>query len=101
MEQHTRHEILRVRVVIDKKLQALETFQLNQERRQALDLRRVGRRGSLVVLGTGVSRRAARNGPHVRPVTVEVAADAVGPWCSLPVLAPQPVRGLRVYEPCV
>lgn len=54
--------------------------------------------GALVVLCAGVSRSAAGDGPLVRPIAVNITANARVAAVGLTVLAPKAVISLGEYE---
>lgn len=95
----TSHEKLRVRVVVDVQLQPLGALDLLEEVGQRLGLRRVAGRRATEVLRARVSRGAGTL-PLVRPVAVDVVAEAAGARRGLAILAPHAVARLRVLEAC-
>lgn len=91
-------DVLAVAVPVDVQLDAPAGGQSRSEGGQAAHLGRVAGGLALVGLVAGVGGRAARDGPLVGPVAVDVGADAALAGPGLAVLAPETVGCLRVDE---
>ena len=96
----TRHEELRVGVVVNVQLQTLRVLGLLQKGGEGLGLGGVAGADAAKVVGAGVGRGATGDVPLVRPVAVDVVAEAVAARGGLAVLAPHAVGRLRVLEAC-
>ena len=88
LERLTRHEKLRVGVVVNVELETLSRLDLLDVGREGLELNRIASSGTFVVFGTRIGRGAPRNIPLVGPVPVDVATDARAARVGLTVLSP-------------
>lgn len=93
----TRHEKLRIRVVINVQLKTLRIFNALEEAGQGFRLRSIAGAAATEVIGARVRRRTGAT-PFVRPVTVDIMAKAAAAGCGLAILAPHPVCRLGVFE---
>lgn len=78
-----------------KTLAGVDAVELGFKR---LGLDAVAGRWALVILSARLCAGSSALIPVVRPVAVDITADAACGWCTLPVLAPQAVRCLREGE---
>ena len=87
-------------MVVNVQLQTLRVLGLLQKGREGFGLGGVAGADAAEVLGAGVGRGTAGDIPLVRPVAVDIVAEAVAARGGLTVLAPHAVGRLRVLEAC-
>lgn len=92
------HPELRVRVNVHVELHAFACCDAVKLSLQQFCLNTVGGRWALEILCTRVCGCSSAIVPMVRPVAVDIGANAACRWCALPVLTPQAVVGLSVGE---
>lgn len=91
-------KVLSVRVDVKVQTDSAPGFQRINLRFNSAQFGRVAGGLALVGLGAGICAGATGDLPFVRPVAVDVPADARVSRKCLPVLAPEAVGGLRVDE---